>query len=160
MAINLHPPLTAFPLALLVLVVALEIYSRYRREDWRKPIEFVLVLMVVAVVAAFFSGYQASDGADRTFLVPDEPISRHHTVGRFLLFLSLPCAALRFVATRARYNARGFDVAYGIVLAVCLGLVVYTGYLGGELVFKHGAGVYAAPELLANPVSLDQTTAR
>jgi len=52
--INLHPPLTAFPLALLVLVVALEIYSRCRGADWRKPIEFVLVLMVIAVVAAFF----------------------------------------------------------------------------------------------------------
>jgi len=158
--INLHPPLTAFPLALLVLVVALEIYSRCRGADWRKPIEFVLVLMVIAVVAAFFSGYQASDGADRTFLVPDEAISRHHTIGRFLLFLSVPCAALRFVATRARYNARGFDAAYGIVLVICLGLVVYAGYLGGELVFKHGAGVYAAPESLANPVSPDQTPAR
>lgn len=160
MALNLHPPLTAFPLALIVLVVALEIYSWFRGEDWRKPIEFVLVLTVVAVAAAFFSGYQASDGADQTFLVPDEPISRHHTAGRFLLFLIVPCAALRFVATRARFNARGFTVAYGVVLAICLGLVIYTGYLGGELVFIHGAGVSAAPEFLANPVSSGQTIAR
>lgn len=160
MTLNLHPPLTAFPLVLIVLVVVLELYARVRGKDWRGPIEFIVVAMVVAVLAAFFSGYPASEGADQTFLVPDEAISRHHTVGRFLLFLSLPCAALRFVATRARYNKRVFEIAYGIVLAVCLGLVVYTGYLGGELVFKHGAGVYAPPEFSANRVSTEQTGAR
>jgi uncharacterized membrane protein len=140
---NLHPPLSAFPIVLLVVVVVLELVAYRRRPEWRTAIEFLLVLSVVATVAAFFSGYQGSDLADQTFRVSDEVIAWHHTCGRLVLFLVLPCAALRFVCTRARYNARAFAVAYGVVLTVCVGLVLYTGYLGGQLVFAHGAGVYA-----------------
>ncbi|MFM1848173.1 MAG: hypothetical protein RL417_1647 [Pseudomonadota bacterium] len=148
---NLHPPLTAFPLVLLLSIACLEVIAWRRKLDWNKPIEVLLVFMVVAVVAAFFSGYQASEIADRTFAVPNEPISWHHTIGRFLLFLSIPCAALRFVGARARFNQELFRYGYRLTLAGCIGLAIYTGYLGGELVFRHGAGVYASPESLALP---------
>jgi uncharacterized membrane protein len=143
--LNLHPPLTAFPIVLLCLIAFLEVWAWARRLDWQKPIEVILVLMVVAVGAAFFSGYQASDLADQTFAVPNEAIAWHHNCGRLLLFLSVPCAALRFVAARARFNRTAFGVAYALILVSSIGLALYVGYLGGQLVFKHGAGVYAAP---------------
>jgi len=140
-----------------VLVVVLELVAYRRRPELRAAIEFILVCDVVATTAAFFSGYQGSELADRTFRVPDEPIAWHHACGRLLLFLVVPCAALRFVSTRARFNARAFAIAYGVVLSLCVGLVLYTGYLGGRLVFAFGAGVYAPlPESGASAGAVDQ----
>lgn len=144
MPFELHPPLTAFPVALLTLVVIFEGIALARpAPGWRHSIEVLLVLAVLAVAAAFFSGYQASDRANQTFTIADEVIAWHHVMGRALLFAIVPCAALRFVAARARFNRTGFYTAYGFALALCLGLVAYTGWLGGELVFEHGAGVRA-----------------
>lgn len=142
--IYLHPALASFPAVLLLVALGLEVASAIRGTDvFRVAIRIQLSLAVVFVLAAFFSGYLANDLANQTFSVADSFISRHHLSGRLLAFLILPCAALEFIARRAVYARGGFRVAYLMLLLLCVGLAVYTGHLGGELVFEHGAGVSA-----------------
>jgi uncharacterized membrane protein len=146
LSLPLHPPLSAFPFALIVMAAALEVLALRPAWAWLgRSAGVCIVAGAVFVVLAFLTGYAASEHADQTFQVPDEAIAWHHTVGRLLLFCVLPCAALKVISELAKYGVRGFRAAYFALLAVCLGLVVYTGYLGGQLVFAHGAGVYARP---------------
>lgn len=143
---NLHPPLTAFPLALLLVVAILEIVLLFRpryRDHLQQALAVNLFFAMVAVIAAFFSGYQASDAANQTFRIADDVISTHHSWGRLLLFAVIPCWALELLGRRARYYRPLFRVGYFLLLAICVALVVVTGYLGGQLVFEHGAGVSA-----------------
>jgi len=99
---------------------------------------------VAGVIAAFFSGYIASDLADQFFEVPDEPISQHHVLGRLLLFTSIPMLALMWIGYAASHSKAMFLAAYRLLLLACVVLVIFTGYLGGELIFNYGAGVHAS----------------
>lgn len=139
---NFHPPLSAFPFALITLVALLEIFNfRGTSATFRAAIRVNLFAAGVATIAAFLSGYGASEAANQSFTVADEVIARHHFFGRFLLFVIIPCVAVRLIADRAKHGTRLFVGAYYLLLVVSIGLVVYTGFLGGKLVFESGAGV-------------------
>lgn len=139
---NFHPPLTAFPVVLISLVVVFEIWFVWRASPAVSFASRVLiVLSAVAVGAAFYSGYQASEMANQQFVVSDQAIAAHQATGRLLLFAIIPCAALRLFWEQAVFYRRVIRGVYYLLLVVCLGLVVVTGYRGGELVFRHGAGV-------------------
>lgn len=144
MDFNLHPPLTAFPLALIVCIAFLQLlYLIKKSAALRNAININFILSVLATIAAFFSGYQAGDMADKTFAIDDALIAAHHSYGRLLLFTFITCAAFRLASEKAAYNRNFFSALYYITLLISLVLVIYTGYLGGNLVFVHGAGVSA-----------------
>jgi uncharacterized membrane protein len=139
-----HPPLASFPFALISVAAGLEFYSFFRPSSGiRAAIRINLVLAAIFVGLAFLSGYSASDSANLTFIIGDDVISEHHNYGRLLLFLIFPCAALEWIAAKAKFNTGLFRLLYLLALVGCVGLVICTGYLGGKLVFEHGAGVSA-----------------
>jgi uncharacterized membrane protein len=144
LSLHLHPALTAFPAALLPAALLLEVWSMVRRSPSASSAARILVTLgVIGVVAAFISGYQASELADQFFEVPDEPISAHHAVGRLLLFVSIPMLAVMWIGEFATHAKGMFQAIYRVLLLVSVGLVCYSGYLGGELIFRYGAGVHA-----------------
>ncbi|RIL05620.1 MAG: hypothetical protein DCC75_11520, partial [Proteobacteria bacterium] len=100
---------------------------------------------LLAVAAAFISGYQGSELANQTFVISQDYIDQHHSWGRLLLFAIFPCVALKLCSEWATHNRSIFKAFYYSFLLICLGLALRTGFLGGELVFKHGAGVFATP---------------
>ena len=53
-------------------------------------------------------------------------------------------ASLRILTAMAE-TARWFSAAYWLALVAAVGLSLYVGFLGGQLVFKSGAGVQAIP---------------
>lgn len=141
---NFHPPLAAFPFALIFVVVLLEVLQLLRGSlQFEQVIRVNLVIASIFAVLAFFSGYQANDLANQSFVVTDSQISQHHLFGKALLFSLIPCLALRFLAPSAKHGAKVFWGIYYLLLTICFGLVMYTGYLGAELVFGHGAAVRA-----------------
>ena len=140
---HLHPALSSFPPVILLLVCGLELAALAGIGDLRRTIRILLWLGVPGVLAAVFSGYQASDSANQTFVVADQVIAAHHNIRRLLAFLIVPRAALEWIASKASHGKLMFQSLYRLVLLLCAGLVVYAGYLGGELVFRHGAGVFA-----------------
>lgn len=145
--IDLHPPLSAMPLGLIVLAALLEAYCLLRPSAMLAYAAGVnLVAAAIFSLAAFFSGYGAAESANRSFQISNEVISQHHSFGRLLLFAIIPCAALKVISTAASHGKATFRGIYLLFLAISVGLVLYTGYLGGRLVFIHGAGVSASME--------------
>jgi len=138
--------LAAFPLVLVCLAFAAELLLFFKAcPNLASCRSTFLWLAMAAVSAAFFSGYQANDLANQTFIVPDEAIAQHHNLGRILLFCIIPCALLGIFSDKAQHARQAFRAAYLILLSVCLVLVLCTGYLGGKLVFNYGAAVSAVP---------------
>lgn len=142
--INFHPPLTAFPIAFICLVTVLELLniSLFKENAGLKfSIKILLVASLFGSIAAFFSGYQASELANQSFQVADEVIQRHHVFGRSLLILNIVLVGIYFIQQSAKFYLKFFKICYYCLLLLNLALVIYTGYLGGQLVFSHGAGV-------------------
>jgi uncharacterized membrane protein len=143
---SLHPALTTLPSAMILSIFVLECLHLYPRSSrWRQHTQAALpvlhVLACLGVGAAFFSGYSASERANQSFCLQTDPIEWHHLCGRALLFLYPAVVALFFTARSAQYSRRLFQGLYLMGLLVSTMLVAYTAYLGGELVFSHGAGV-------------------
>jgi uncharacterized membrane protein len=141
---NFHPPFSGFPFALLTVVVLAEagvIFWRSTRLEW---VAFInLMLAGVFTLIAFLSGYQALRHASATFTVPDTAITQHYILGKIVLIAVLLSVCLKICHMRAVYNRAFFGALYGVALFVAYSAVIYTGYLGGQLVFKYGAAVKA-----------------
>ena len=150
--INLHSPLTDLPFAFFSLALLLELLRCYREsEKLRFAANLVLSAGVIGVLAAFFSGYQASELANQSFAVSDDVIAAHHVLGKWTLITALPCLALAWCADRATHGRGVFRGCYLLLLIASLTLIIATSQRGGALVFEHGAGVQIKGQL---PLSL------
>ena len=95
----------------------------------------------ISVLLAFLSGYQGAEFVTPEQNVPDSAIGWHQDMGRILLFITIPVVALGMIYEKAENNKKFFQAAYYFFLILGFLMVLYTGYLGAELVFSHGAGV-------------------
>ncbi len=145
--VNLHPPFSSFPVALVIITAFLEVWFLLRpRQELQFASAITLAASLLAVVVAFITGYWASETASQTFEIPPETIELHHLFGKLLLFAMVPCVGLKFVLQRARFHIPWFRGMYLGLLLVNVALVILSGYYGGELVFRYGAGVTATHE--------------
>ena len=148
--LNPHPALTGFPLVLLVLLVTVELLrASGRRSDLDRPAELLLLALVIFTPLTFLSGYLAAAGADRSVPVAPEFIESHRAAGRFLIIMLVPTVLLAYLCKAAQQNngsrPPGLFRIYLICLFLSLAIAVRTGFLGGELVFEHAAGVRVPP---------------
>lgn len=144
---HLHPPLSAFPFALLTVVVLLEIAKICGARHLDNVIRINLVIAAIASLLAFFSGYYSGSCTNVTFKVDEGAITQHIAAGRVILIALFPCLACYFIAQMNPANPRLFRGLYLLFLFVAYGAVLVSGYLGGELVFRHGAGVSATNQV-------------
>ena len=141
---NLHPPFSSFPIVLFIVALIFEAIGIYRKNDLLISVARAnLIAACVFMFAAFFSGYQAAESASISFKIPTEAIQNHHSIGKILLFISIPTAILAILSRTAKNNIKTFSIAFYIFLMACVSLAIYCGWLGGNLVFKYGAGVSA-----------------
>ena len=127
-----HPVLVHLPIALILLVPALEIAPGVKRWSQRRAgAGFVLALAAVTSVVTAFDGWLlAWSGGYRGNLV-----TRHMWSGVGLAALCVTLAGLR-----PRLSSSTSPVGrrtYALLMAFGVGLVVWTGDLGGEI--THGA---------------------
>lgn len=117
--------------------------ARVPGGHFRRAQSVVVLFAILGIIAAFFSGYRASEYAEATFVFPEDVVSMHHLWGKFTLFASLVLGVLSWIAPRATQNPQGWRVAVLVFLLLTLGLAGVTSWRGGKAVFEHGAGVRA-----------------
>lgn len=146
---HIHAALTVFPAACFPLALLFEC-GRLLLLSWKNgaPRDDRLPLIMVCAgtvgaIGAFVSGLFAAEEANRYFIVPDDAIAFHYELGRLLLLVALLTTALWAVARVATYYRMWFAVGARIALTTLVGITLYTGYVGGELVRSYGAGVHA-----------------
>lgn len=139
-----HPPFSGVPFGLALLIVFLEVINlRVKSPKINSAIDINLIALAIFVIISFITGYQAADDVNVTFSVHPEIIEQHFSMARIALILSLLTVGLRFIAKVATINPKWWQLCYYILLISLFGCIIRTGIMGGELVFKHGAGVYA-----------------
>ena len=155
---HIHPALSSLPFSMLFIILILELISFSKIFHISNQLIFLLLsLLVIFTILTFFSGYIANIFADGTYKIDDKLISYHHFYGRFFLILVIPIIGLKFLTNKVNANNLNIskkmnlmqaclNLTYFTYLLILLAFAVYTQYLGGQLVFRYGAGVNILPE--------------
>ncbi len=149
-ATHLHAMIIHFPIALLMAGFLSEIIALFIKKDFfQKAAFFLLILGALGAIAAFLTGGFAGDGIEEGPL--KEPMELHRLAATVTLWLAILAGLFRAVMYYFKYN-RVWVKWVGIFLFTALvGSVARTGFLGGQLVYSHGAGVELTLPDFGNP---------
>lgn len=147
METELHGMVVHFPIALLFVAMGLELVALYGpwRERMRPAVLVTLVLGTLGAAAAVATG-------------PDENLRgiaighTHETMAKLTLLIFAVLTAWRLLNTWMEQSQQGLQqIAFLVVGLIGLSILSYTGWLGGQLVYQHGAGVKVNGQLVAPP---------
>ncbi len=139
-ATHLHAMIVHFPIALLMAGFLSEVISLFSKNQfYRNAAFYLLVLGSLGSAAAFLSGSYAGEGVEDGPL--EGPIELHENAALFTIWLSGIVSVFYVSVFLLKYKAAWSRVTAIILFAALIGSLARTGYLGGHLVYNHGAGV-------------------
>jgi uncharacterized membrane protein len=133
----LHPMLVPFPIALLVATFACDVaYWWTRNEFWAQVAFWALGAAILTAALAAIAGLIDFMGNARIRALGD---AWQHMIGNVIaVVLALVGFWLRY-----RYGAAAGVLPWGLLLsAAVVGLLLFTGWKGGELVYRHRVGMH------------------
>ncbi len=138
---HLHPMIVHFPIALLIIGFLVDAISLFVKRDFLEKTGFILLIVgAIGAIAAYFSGASAADGLVEAGSLKDA-VEVHESAAELALWIIIGAAVFRTALVMVRRYAGYYRwIAFAIFFAGVLA-VSRTGYYGGELVFKHAAGV-------------------
>jgi len=130
---RMHPLLVHFPIGILSLAVLMEFWRiLFNKKELEKAALFSLYVGFFASILAGFSGYLLSqDGGYST-----DTLTPHRWAGISLVVLNILAIVLKTVFRNEKWSLR----LYILTLVILLGVVLYTGHLGGTL--THGSDFF------------------
>lgn len=136
----LHPAIVHFPIALLFTAVFFDLLGMLiQKEALRRAGYYLLILGILTGIVAFIAG-EWTEEAVEAMGVPEEAIEDHENTATATLITFSLLLGLRWWL-RDRIDAIRHKVIYFTLSMAGLVLLATTGFFGGELVYKHGAGV-------------------
>ncbi len=138
---HLHPMIVHFPIALLLIGFLADATGiLLKKEFFTKAGFYLLIMGTLGVVAAYLSGNLAGEGVTEAGALK-QALENHEDAATISLWLMSGAAVVRIALVLfKKYTGVYKWAAFGLLL---LGVVSIsrTGYYGGELVYKHAAGV-------------------
>jgi uncharacterized membrane protein len=134
-----HPIVVHFPIALLFTAVFFEIFGFWaQRESYRQFGLWLLILGLISGIIASAAGFWGEEAVVAAG-VPEKAVDRHESLAVITLVVF---ALLLFFRWRVgdRWSVRNRTV-YVILAVLGVLLLGTTGYFGGDLVYRYGAGV-------------------
>jgi uncharacterized membrane protein len=137
---HLHAMLIHFPIALLIIGFLSELLGLLLKKAFFNQVAFYLLLLgTFGTIAAYLTGNAAGEGMEEGTL--GKAIGMHEEAAFITLWLtivtSLAYSALLFFT----YQKKWAKLLSIVLFAAVIGSISRTAYLGGQLVYKHGAGV-------------------
>ncbi len=140
---HLHAIIIHFPIALLMVGFLSELIGVISQKVFFKNAAFYLLLLgALGAISAYVTGSYAGEGVEEGPL--KIPMDLHEQAALITLWLSIITALFSVLINYFKIQntkAKWVGVLLYALLAVSVGR---TGYLGGQLVFSHGAGVELA----------------
>jgi len=149
----LHPAIVHFPIALAMVALLFEVISRHRRLAGLAPAgSLLVVLAALGALAAYVTGRLA---ADEAVVPPDAAgiLDTHEDLGIAVMVGLVMLALVRLALARGGRSSGVAAWLYIGAFAVVVALVVRTGHLGGQMVFRHGVGTAPVERLLSQQPS-------
>lgn len=139
----IHPMVVHFPIALLIVGFLVELAGRLLRRPWLGHAALLLLILgALGAVAAARTGEAAEETVLETPAI-EEVLEEHEEGGKQTMWLFLGLAALRSVLAWLKRDTAVVGWIFLVLWAGGLVLLYETAHHGGELVYKHGAGVAA-----------------
>ena len=138
---HIHPIIVHFPIALLFVGFLSDVIGLFWKKDFFSNAGFyLLILGTLGVIAAYISGEYAGDGVTEVGAL-GQALELHESAATLSLWLMVGTALIRIAAVVfKKYNGVIKALAFILFLAG-VASIARTGYYGGELVYKHAAGV-------------------
>ena len=149
-ATHLHAMAVHFPIALLIIGFFAELSSLFiQKEFLRKAALCLLLTGALGTIASYLVGNAAGEGMEEGTL--GKAIAIHEQSATVALWLTAFTALVYLAVFCFRYNKKWARIVSIALFAGVVGAIARTGYLGGQLVYKHGAGVELALPDFSNP---------
>jgi len=142
-ATHLHAMIIHFPIALLVVGFITELIAVFIKNEFFKNTAFYLLLLgSLGAIAAYVTGSYAGEGVEEGPL--KIPMELHEQAALITLWLSIITALFSVLIYFFKVKNVAAKWAGILLYSLLVISVARTGYLGGQLVFSHGAGVELA----------------
>ncbi|HEX4210358.1 MAG TPA: DUF2231 domain-containing protein [Candidatus Binataceae bacterium] len=150
---QLHPFVDHFTVSLIVIAVLVELVASILPPRlWLRYM--ALTLLILGTLAAFGSrltgGWEAERVWDSVTGPGKDVLRRHAWWGNWLPFVFAVLALWRILIQFVGYAARTRPI-YTIVAIITAGLILYQGFLGGDLVYDFGVGTALRP--VSSPIA-------
>ncbi len=141
----LHPAVVHFPIALLMIGAPVAVLAVFLRR-WHLPwlVAILLVLGASGAMVAVATGEQEGEMVEGGSQAVERVLEEHEEFGEMTRNLAVVAAVLAVAAaalSRVRIAGRGLSVLAAVAAAAAAYCVAQTGHYGGQLVYRHGAGV-------------------
>lgn len=137
---HLHAMVIHFPIALLMVGFFSEVISLLAKREFLRHASFYLLLLgTLGTIVSYVSGSYAGGGMTDGIL--QAPLEIHDDAALITLCLAIITSISRIAMYYFDYQKAWAKWISFLLYAILIGFVARTGYLGGELVFKHGAGI-------------------
>ena len=141
----LHPAVVHFPIALLTIGAPLAVAAVFLRR-WHLPwlAAIVLVMGAAGAMVAVGTGNQEEEMVEGGSAALEQVLDKHEELGELTRNIAVVAAVLAVAAafsSRVRVAGRGLSVLAALAAVAAAYCVAETGHYGGQLVYRHGAGV-------------------
>jgi uncharacterized membrane protein len=139
-----------FPIALLLSGWLFEVTGFFiNRQIFHKTAFYLLVMGMLGTAGSWFVGRAAGSGMDDGAL--NKAMELHERAATLSLWLSITSVLIYAGIYIFKYNQYWLRTIAVVVFTGLAASIARTGYLGGQLVYKHGAGVELSLPDFQNP---------
>ena len=143
---DLHSLIVHFPIALIIAGTGFDVVGIVARAD--SALRTGYILLVVGAASAVAAALTGEDAAELTSRIPGitEDLTWHENLGTATAWVAVLLLLLR---TRVLLKRRFVGATRGVYLLVAVGLAALaatSGYTGGRLVHRYGAGTLPVSE--------------
>jgi len=138
---HLHPMIVHFPIALLIVGFLFDIAgSITKRESFTQTAFYLIILGALGVIAAFITGDQAGSGITEEGALK-QALENHEDAATLTIWIVSIAAAFRIALVLLKKFKGVLKMVSLALFLIAVLAIARTGYYGGELVYKHAAGV-------------------
>jgi uncharacterized membrane protein len=149
-ATHTHAILIHFPIALLMVGFLSETISLFSKNTFFRLAGFYLLLLgTVGTIASYIAGNAAGEGMEEGKL--GRAMELHEQAATIALWLSIITSLVYLAIYILRYQKKWTRILSVFLFATVISAIARTGYLGGQLVYKHGAGIQLVLPDFSNP---------
>ncbi len=138
---HLHPMIVHFPIALVIAGFIADIAGfALKKEFFNKMASYIVIAGALGVIAAYLSGDAAGDNIEEIGAL-GATLELHEEAAKVAMIISAIAGSMKLGQLLIKKYETVLKYTSAVVVMAAVAAISVTGFYGGELVYKHAAGV-------------------